>query len=192
MNPFIWVCDNVLSSDFCQHVIRRFDSDSRSCVGKTSGGYLPDIKSSTDLNISRLEDWQQEDTVFFDTLYKYFPEYKKHIDQILPNIRIFNSTDIQDEGYQIQKTVPGGGYVWHHDGRVKNNYARSLTYIWYLNDVPEGGETEFHDGTLIKPVQGRMLIFPATWTFMHRGKTPASNKYIVTGWLSYNIQPPKN
>jgi hypothetical protein len=191
MNPFIWVQDGVLSSDFCQHVIKRFDLDSRSYVGKTSGGYMPDMKRSTDMNISRLDDWKQEDAVFFDALNKYFPKYKKHIDQLLPNIPVFGSPDVKDEGYQIQKTAPGEGYEWHQDGNTKDGYVRALTYIWYLNDVPEGGETEFYDGTLIKPAQGRMLLFPATWTFMHRGKTPASNKYIVTGWMSYKIRLPK-
>jgi hypothetical protein len=53
-----------------------------------------------------------------------------------------------------------------------------------LNDVYEGGETEFVDGTLIKPERGKLIIFPAYWNYHHQGRPPISNtKYIVTGWI---------
>jgi hypothetical protein len=55
--------------------------------------------------------------------------------------------------------------------------------------VNEGGETEFFNGRIkIKPEKGKLLLFPSTWTFMHKGNTPiSSNKYIVTGWLYADI-----
>lgn len=183
MDPFIWVRDKVLPAKFCKQVIKKFDMDTRSRRGVTSLGLQPEIKRSLDLKVSTLEDWRQEDQVFFAALGSNLLEYQKHIDKVIPDIPIFNTPDIKDTGYQIQKTSPGEEYTWHQDSCVKDGYARALTYIWYLNNVPEGGETEFYDGTLIKPVQGRMLIFPATWTFMHRGRTPASDKYIATGWM---------
>ena len=62
-----------------------------------------------------------------------------------------------------------------------------ITYLFYLNTIEEGGETEFIDGTKIKPETGKLLIFPATWTYEHRGNVPiSSNKYICTGWLYNN------
>lgn len=185
MSPFIWVKDGVLSAKFCKQVIQKFDADSRSVLGQTSSGYNPDVKRSLDLQISTLDDWKQEDTVFFEMLGKHIPTYQKHLDKIMPGIPIFGTPDVKDSGYQVQKTVPGEEYVWHQDSCVKDGYARSLTYIWYLNDVLEGGQTEFYDGTLVAPKRGRMVLFPATWTFMHRGRPPESDKYIVTGWLSH-------
>lgn len=185
MSPFIWVKSGVLSAKFCKQIIQKFDADSRSIPGQTSNGYNPDVKRSLDLQISTLDDWKQEDAVFFEMLGKHIPNYQKHLDKIMPNIPMFGTSDVQDSGYQIQKTAPGEEYVWHQDSCVKDGYARALTYIWYLNDVSDGGETEFYDGTLVKPKRGQMVIFPATWTFMHRGRTPASDKYIVTGWLSH-------
>ena len=64
---------------------------------------------------------------------------------------------------------------------------RVLTYLFYLNDVDEGGETEFYGGDIkIKPKQGKMILFPSSWTYPHSGKMPvSSNKYIITGWI-YN------
>jgi hypothetical protein len=59
-----------------------------------------------------------------------------------------------------------------------------LTYIWYLNDVNEGGETIIWDNHKIKPTTGKLLLFPATWTYPHSGLMPISNdKYIITGWI---------
>ena len=38
----------------------------------------------------------------------------------------------------------------------------------------------------VKPEKGLTLIWPADWTFTHRG-VPSSTetKYIVTGWFNY-------
>ena len=185
MSPFIWVKDGVLDAEFCKDVIHKFDKDERSRPGQTSNGVDTKVKTSLDLQISTLDDWKKEDAVFFGALSNHLDVYQAHLDNILPDIPIFGSRDVRDYGYQIQKTAPGEEYVWHQDSRFEDGYARVLTYIWYLNDVDEGGETEFYDGSIIKPVAGRMVIFPATWTFMHRGKTPSTDKYIVTGWMAH-------
>ena len=57
----------------------------------------------------------------------------------------------------------------------------------YLNDVKEGGETEFlYQHKRYQPKEGTLLIFPAGFTHTHRGNPPISNdKYIVTGWLEF-------
>ena len=56
--------------------------------------------------------------------------------------------------------------------------------MWYLNTVDEGGETEFFDGGIIKPSKGTLVLFPATWDNVHRGKMPiSSDKYICNGWI---------
>ena len=56
--------------------------------------------------------------------------------------------------------------------------------MWYLNDVEEGGETEFCSGLKIKPKAGTVVIFPASWYIMHRGNKPISNnKIICNGWI---------
>ena len=49
--------------------------------------------------------------------------------------------------------------------------TRQLTFIFYLNDVKGGGGcTESCDGTKVYPRAGRgLLIFPATWQYLHRG-----------------------
>ena len=65
-----------------------------------------------------------------------------------------------------------------------DNLHRVIVYLWYLNDVYDGGETEIYNNILIKPEAGKLLIFPALWYYKHRGKMPLSNdKYVITGWF---------
>ena len=59
----------------------------------------------------------------------------------------------------------------------------------YLNDVKEGGETEFQYQKLrVKPKRGTVLIWPGGFTHLHRGNPPLSgDKYIATGWYQGSI-----
>ena len=94
-----------------------------------------------------------------------------------------NSFQIYD--YKIQKTVVGGGYhIWHDDG-LKD--TRAVVVLIYLNDVEEGGETEFlYKRKRVTSEQGKLLMFPANYMWTHRGNPPISNdKYIMTGWIQY-------
>ena len=77
-------------------------------------------------------------------------------------------------------------YVWHHDGQFDQFKTRELTYILYLNDVDEGW-TQFYNGNQVSPRAGRVIIFPATWTYIHQGYPPKQTKYLMTGWLHANL-----
>jgi hypothetical protein len=94
---------------------------------------------------------------------------------------------------QIQKYQKGlGGYpYWHSETYPQQNsdetIRRVLLYIFYLNDVDDGGETEFfYQQIKCKPKRGSMVIAPCYFTHTHRGNIPKSNdKYIMTSWLSF-------
>ena len=64
---------------------------------------------------------------------------------------------------------------------------RTWTTMIYLNDVEEGGETNFPKlDVAIKPKCGRILLFPANWQYRHSGLPPVSSqKYIVGSYLHY-------
>jgi len=68
----------------------------------------------------------------------------------------------------------------HYDnyGQASNRY---LVFLWTLNDVSEGGETEFVDLDIsLKPEEGRLVIFPPYWMYRHRAHIPVSEpKYII-------------
>ena len=88
---------------------------------------------------------------------------------------------------KIQKTLPTEGYhMWHVEhGKGYGNEARAFVFSIYLNDVEEGGETEFlHFSKRVKPKKGRIVIWPAAFPYIHRGNPPLSGeKYILTSWM---------
>jgi hypothetical protein len=65
--------------------------------------------------------------------------------------------------------------------------SRVLVFTLYLNDVEEGGETEFlYLSKRVQPKTGRMVIWPAGFTHTHRGNPPLKgDKYIITGWVEF-------
>ncbi len=102
---------------------------------------------------------------------------------------LYRSGSINIQKYQQAK----GGYPhWHSEQfpQVGHNEAlhRVVLYMFYLNDVEEGGETEFYyQNKLIKPKKGTMVIAPAAFTHSHRGNVPLSgDKYIATSWIMFN------
>ena len=183
-SDFIYIADGTLEPEFCKNVIEKFEKDDRKYQGTTGGGVDLDIKRSLDLFISDHSDWKSFDDVFFKSLNKNLNEYWKQLPTIFKGGERVKKLE-NDTGYQIQKTQPGDFYTWHNDAsNDEDGNSRVVTFIWYLNDITEGGETVFINKCKIKPKKGSLLIFPATWTYPHCGMVPKSHdKYIVTGWM---------
>jgi hypothetical protein len=89
--------------------------------------------------------------------------------------------------YKIQKAEPGGGFCsWHCEFNQTVHAKRYLVWMLYLNDVEQGGKTEFLSGQKIKPKRGRLVLWPAYFTHIHRAAPDLKeNKYILTGWFEY-------
>ena len=100
--------------------------------------------------------------------------------------------DLEVIGYNVklQKTEPTGGYHRWHCEQSGSPYAinRALVWILYLNDVAQGGETEFlNQMQRIQPKAGRLVIWPSAFPWLHRGNPPLEGtKYIATGWWFHN------
>ena len=178
-SDFIYIQKDALPRSFCNNVIQKFELDDRKRQGRVGSGVRLDIKRSCDLSITGKEDWKSYDEAFFKSLNNALKEYLRFIPEEYIQFKALNRIE-DDTGYQIQKTQPGDYYIWHHD----QTKTRLVTFIWYLNDVKDGGYTEFIDGTRIQPEAGKLIIFPATWDFLHRGVSPKTEtKYICTGWV---------
>lgn len=85
----------------------------------------------------------------------------------------------------------GGYHHWHSEiyPREANceTLHRVLLFMYYLNTVEEGGETEFYfQQRKIAPLEGRMVIAPAGFTHTHKGHVPLSgDKLILTSWVMF-------
>ncbi len=65
---------------------------------------------------------------------------------------------------------------------------RMLNFTVFLNDVEEGGETEFSEyARKVNPKKGSLLVFPAYFTHAFRQNKPLSNdKYQLHSWVMFN------
>ncbi|WP_216900760.1 2OG-Fe(II) oxygenase [Synechococcus sp. CCY 9618] len=92
--------------------------------------------------------------------------------------------------FNLQRYAPGEGFhSWHCDWNTSEEATepirRVLAWILYLNTVPEGG-TEFHwQDHHVEAVQGRLAVFPAGLSHLHRGRISQDHtKTIATGWIN--------
>lgn len=190
-DPYIWQVPNSLTDEFCDELIEKFEEDpaGKKYKGIVGDGPAPDLKETYDLVIDNTPLWKNEDTFIAAKVGNIVREYFKHVRASVPNVDTLNGIfNVCDSGYHIQKYEPNKGfYTWHNDFQFQeDNGSRILTFIWYLNTVEKGGETEFTNGIKVKAEKGKLVMFPATWTYTHRGCMPYSNeKYILTGWI-YN------
>jgi len=90
----------------------------------------------------------------------------------------------------------GGYFAWHAEVSPSDPTGeplhRVLPFMIYLNDVAEGGETEWYYQDLsIQPRAGTLVMWPAYFTHTHRGRTPRSgDKYILTSWILFQRARP--
>ena len=184
---FIWMKDKSLSKSFCKKMIEKFDKSKDKHDGLVGTGRVDtNIKRTRDLSISDLKEWKKEDEYLFQALKKGLDEYAAMCQAHHHNLTLSEDVhQLLDTGYMIQKYEPGGFYDWHNDWTMTDGSSRIYTYIWYLNTIKkkDGGYTQFIDGITVQPKVGRLVIFPALWTYLHRAFPPQVPKYICTGWV---------
>ena len=115
---------------------------------------------------------------FDDILEKYKKDVKIH-EKALPEKSSW-------EELRIKRYKAGiGNFLDHVDAGDSVSARRFLVFFVYLNDVVEGGETEFlHQSIRVKPKVGTLAIWPAGFTHKHRGNPPLEGqKTYLTGWF---------
>jgi hypothetical protein len=197
----IGIFDNVISKTNCKRYISRIEeaiTNNYATVGKATSGESKDIKSSTDynfLNFANNKDIQLVELITQTFNYNLSTNYLNKFpnnDKFEHNLTIMGKTKYP--AFNIQKYDKGVGHykAWHVEKDCLENSNRAFVFILYLNDVKEGGETEFliddkGEYFKVEPKAGRLIIHPASWPYIHRGNTPISNdKYIVTSWLNFS------
>ena len=111
---------------------------------------------------------------------------KPHIDELMRTM--YRAGQINLQKY-VQAS--GGYHHWHSEIYPQNasceSLHRALLFQFYLNDVEEGGETEFlYQERKIAARQGRLVIAPAGFTHSHKGHVARSgDKYIATSWILF-------
>jgi len=183
---YIYIEPKNLSNEICDEIIEKFNSGEKNQI-KKEGVILNEFKIQM-----HSEKWKNIDEILFqhinDKIYYYLRSFiftNKYFQKII-------ETDIKDSGFKIEHYKKNEGIFEYHLESLhvdENNYPyirgnQILKYIWYLNDVDEGGETEICGNFNIKPEVGKLVMFPATWTYPNKEIVPESNdKYIITGFI---------
>ena len=183
MNPdYIEVYDNALSSEQCKEIIEY-----------TNEQKLTPSKYGVDGGKPVKDTLMVEGVHFFDdsivsqhlnlALSIYTPKYRESH----PFIDVLTRWELVP-AYTIKKYEPGMAYHAPHceiDGW--RHVHRMLVWMVYFNTVTDGGNTYFpqYDRT-IDAVEGRLVIWPASWTHIHHGiVSNTQTKYISSGWWGF-------
>lgn len=189
---FIYSNPNALSSEFCTKSIDLFEKSDLKQPGsfryKEEIVQKYDVKKSTDISFSPsfLKDpiWgshlEHLVKVVEDNVVKYIFRFENGFKN-LNNFRL-------DTLFNLQRYEPGEAfYGWHCERAGLRSSSRLLVWMIYLNTVNDGGGTQFYyQNHIEKPEQGKLLIWPVDWMYLHRGiPSPTETKYIFTGWYSF-------
>ena len=176
-----------INTDICDEMIKYHQKNKEY---KTSGSCVSSGKTVVDKNIKDSIDVTFYNSSKNKTIQKYFESLTKGLSEYINKFNLIGTYHTYDS-HLIQYYPPNGGFkVWHDErgmGYINGNFIaqRGLVYMTYLNDVNDGGETEFlYQKIKFKPKKGLSLIWPTDFTHTHRGiPSKTQEKYITTGWF---------
>jgi len=183
LRSYVQHYDGALERGFCAQMVAAFEQAAQ-WQSQEGRGKLAGLEQSSwiEVNLSRLAD-----TAFLGFFYaqidKYLAEYNRALKLTLP---IPLRPKIDELRMKRYRAGSDDNFQPHFDS-IDSKCGRYLVFLWYLNDVDEGGETEFVDlGFKVQARAGRLLVFPPYWMFQHAGLPPRSqDKYIVSTYLMF-------
>jgi len=187
LKHYIRVYDHNLDASLCQKMIGSFHGLEK-FQRRNGRGIRAGLEGSAwaELNVSRLSD-DVFLNMFRQTIYAALARYNSDIGL---TIALPNSTKFSD--LIMKRYRPGGQDLFQlHFDAINHVANRYVVFLWYLNDVAEGGETRFPQlGQSVESRAGRLLMFPPYWMYQHEGLPPRSgDKYILSTYLLF--QDPK-
>ena len=179
METYIRRYDNVITSEVCDRLIKRFE-DNPDQYEKHKQGEM----SFTQINLLKHQDWIEDTNIIATALMEQVEEYKESC-KIIGNMWPEKFTL---EPLRMKRYLPNNKDEFKNHVDV-NNYEsarRFLVFFLYL-DTNSKGSTTFpqHDITSVCE-KGSVLIFPPMWPWLHAGEKPVDKpKYIIGSYLHY-------
>jgi hypothetical protein len=184
MNNFINECvieyENVLPEELCDDLIEKFENHSE----KNNKPFIKIPKNNNE--------WKKMEKFLYKELLIKINDYK---------LKLLKK---QNEGYvECKKLISSlneklylKSFVLQKHDNLKEEKDCSkfnriisrhnvLTFIFYLNDVSEGGMLNFRDGIFVLAKKGKLVLFPENMNFIYKHNLPISNsQYVILGQLS--------
>ena len=203
LNYYTRIYDNFLSDEICDAYVQCFEetmAKDKEEVDRTSictGPTRPDgHRICGSCNCQRMNPMGFDRFDHLNTL--AYNQFNNIIERYKDDTAIHESqwpTKYGGEEFRMKRFLCGEGgpdaeqFKEHIDVTNHAGGKRFLIMMVYLNDDFGGGETVFpifEDA--IKPVKGRLIIFPPMWTYLHRGNPPLKPgyaKYFLMTYLNY-------
>ena len=173
VEDFIKVYDNIFDEDYCQELIDYFNNGE------------PTFRNSD--NKPRFYEFGLQPEMMELMIWRVAPFLDKYVKSVgcekwLPEKFCWEFGRVKKYNKNTEDQFAPHVYVGD-----RQSAKRFLAFLIYLNDVEEGGETNFVGiNKKLKPKRGRGMIFPPLWMVPHQGKpTISEDKYIFSTYLNY-------
>jgi hypothetical protein len=186
---FIEKYDKILTKNQCERIIELYKLSPFKNVGLSGNKIDYSKKIGSDISLlfypyseNTISQANQEiNEIVFPSIVDCLEKYKRKYPLIdkLPSWNINND-------YHVQYFGDNEGYFAIHCEQESITSKRMLVWMIYLNNA-KCGTRFYHQKKDIYAKQGSVLLWPAAWSHMHSGITPnIGDKYIITGWFSYD------
>lgn len=183
LRDFVRWYDGALAPAFCTQLIEAFRGSAGEHVQRTPGWRSGlDDSAWTELDITPLADDALKG-FFFRQIEEHLARYNAELKLSMP---VPTSRRLAE--FRMKRYRPGADEKFQlHFDSLNEVADRYMVFLWYLNDVAEGGETEFPDlGIKVAARAGRLLMFPPYWMYQHAGLPPRSgDKYILSTYMLF-------
>ena len=190
MDNLIRVYDDVVDEESCERMIKMFEDSKDTQPVKLDDG--DNSISFTQLTMVEHKEWESVQAGMLEVFQAYIMRY--NIDLTLKSKQWPETYGY--EAIRMKRYLDNDydRFDPHVDVLNYETARRFLAFFIYLNDVEEGGETEFVNlykpGTYVpfkvEAQRGRLLMFPPLWPWYHAGRKPISNKkYIIHSYCHY-------
>ena len=183
---FIEVYDKALSSKDCNILISQFEKHPNKIIGKiyNENGVRTcdrDVKDSIEIDDPSFSEPTVITSIISSSLNKCMDRYRKKYSMLNNYMGRYKANDV----YTFKKFEGknAGFKKWHYEhGSNDAMSKRVLVWAFYLNDC---SGTDFMFYPNVSGKEGRCVIFPASFNYMHRSEPNKGIKYYVSGWISY-------
>ena len=177
----IRIYPDAIPQSLCRSLIAGFEALEAEHIVRAEDD--PAAPRFTELNIT--QSWQRGHEQAFEAVLPLFERYSRDL-AIGPAQW---PADLAFEELRIKRYRPGTGEEFPEHVDVGNHASarRFVAALVYLNDVDEGGATEFPGWRkIIRPRVSTAVLVPPLWPWLHAGHPPISGpKWILTTYLHY-------
>lgn len=187
LSHYVRVYDDVFPEDMCKDMVECFESEKAAnspLLRSSAHTWERDYRRFDEIDITKSEAFQPFIQQYYDRVKQVYTHYKSAVNEdFFPSRYAF-----EDARLKKYNNNDYDQFGWHVDVGDKHSAERFLVMFTYLNTVDEGGLTRFKSDFdfVVKPVVGRMVVFPPMWMYPHIGEKPVSNsKYILSTYVHY-------